>query len=246
MNGLGIVAALAAESRPFGPATRRGAEPATLADGTLLIVSGVGPAAAALGARRLLAAGARALLSWGLAGGLDPALEAGTLVLPGEVISPEGRVLLTSAAWRERVSQAIAARHAACSGRLLTCREPLSSTAAKALAFRQTGAIAVDMESSAVAEVASAGRAPFLIVRAIVDTAHDAVPEVALSLTRAGQDRLQVGRLLGALVRTPGDLPALIRLARRYRTASQALSAIAGSGALAFPVLREVAGGALR
>jgi adenosylhomocysteine nucleosidase len=246
MNGLGIVAALAAESRPLGPATRHGAEPATLADGTLLIVSGVGPAAAALGARRLLAAGARALLSWGLAGGLDPALEAGTLVLPGEVISPEGRVLLTCAAWRERVSQAIGARHAACCGRLLTCREPLSSTAAKALAFRQTGAIAVDMESSAVAEVASAERAPFLVVRAIVDTAHDAVPEVALGMTRAGQDRLRVGRLLAALARTPGELPALIRLARRYRTASRALAAVAGSGALAFPVLREVAGGALR
>ncbi|HZC87472.1 MAG TPA: hypothetical protein VE266_10795, partial [Steroidobacteraceae bacterium] len=93
MNGLGIVAALAAESRPLGPATRHGVQLATLADGTLLILSGVGSAAAANGARRLLDAGARALLSWGLAGGLDPSLTAGTVVLPREVISPEGRVL---------------------------------------------------------------------------------------------------------------------------------------------------------
>lgn len=245
MNGLGIVAALVAESRSLGPASRRGPEPATLADGTLLIVSGIGPAAAAAGARRLLAAGARALLSWGLAGGLDPSLEAGTLLLPREVVSPEGRVLLTNAEWRARVSEAVAARQGACCGRLLTCREPLGSTAAKALAFRQTGAVAVDMESSAVAEVASAGRVPFLVVRAIIDTAQDAVVEVALNAARAGQDGLHVGRLLATLARTPAELPALIRLARCYRTASRTLAAVAGSGALAPPVWREVAGGLL-
>ena len=235
MKGLGIVAALVAESRPLGPATRRGSEPTTLADGTLLIVSGVGPAAAAVGARRLLAAGARALLSWGLAGGLDPSLEAGTLVLPLEVISPEGGMLETSADWRERVCDAIVARHAASRGRLLSCPEPLGSTAAKALAFRQTGAVAVDMESFAIAEAASAGRVPFLAVRAIVDAAHDAVPEVALSATRPGEDGLGLARMLIALARTPGELPSLVRLARRYRTASRALSAVAESGALAAP-----------
>jgi adenosylhomocysteine nucleosidase len=245
LNELGIVAALVAESRPLGPVARRGAQPTTLADGTLLIVSGVGPAAAATGARRLLEAGARALLSWGLAGGLDPSLEAGALVLPLEVISPEGHVLLASAIWRERVRGIVAARHPAYSGRLLSCREPLGSAAAKALAFRQTGAVAVDMESFAVAEVAAAERVPFLSVRAIVDTAHDAVPEVALSATRAGEVGLAMGRVLAALARSPGQLPALIRLARRYRTATRALSSVVESGALASPLLREVAGSAL-
>lgn len=241
MNGIGIVAALVAESRPLGPAPRRAAEPTTLADGTLLIVSGVGPAAAAVGARRLLAAGARALLSWGLAGGLDPSLEAGTLVLPLEVISSAGRMLPTNAAWHERVCAAITARHGASRGRLLSCPEPLGSTAAKALAFRQTGAVAVDMESFAIAEAASAGRVPFLAVRAIVDTAHDAVPKAALSASRAGEDGVGLARLLLALARTPGELPSLVRLARRYRTATRALAAVAASGALAAPVVREIA-----
>jgi len=245
LNGLGIVAALIAESRPLGSATRRSTEPTTLADGTQLIVTGVGPAAAAIGARRLLASGARALLSWGLAGALDPALAAGTVVLPREVISPEGRMLLTTADWRERVSAAIAANHVVSCGRLLTCREPLGSTAAKALAFSQTGAVATDMESSAVAEVASAERVAFLVVRAIVDTAQDALPEVALNATSIGEDRLRLGRLLATLARTPGELPALIRLARRYRSANRALSAVADSGVLTREIRREFAGGAL-
>jgi adenosylhomocysteine nucleosidase len=242
---LGIVAALVAESRSLAPAARPGGRPAILADGTLLIVSGVGLAAATDGARRLLTAGARALLSWGLAGGLDPALAPGTLVLPREVISPEGRVFLTTAVWHERVSDAIAASHRICCGRLLTCREPLGSTAAKALAFRETAAVAVDMESSAVAEVAAVEQLPFLVVRAIVDTARDAVPQVALQAASAGQGSLRFDRLLAMLARTPGELPALIRLARRYRSASRALSAVAASGALGREVLREVAGGAL-
>jgi hypothetical protein len=143
------------------------------------------------------------------------------------------------------VSGILSAHQVVCGGRLLGCREPLGSTAAKALAFRQTGAVAVDMESFAIAEVAAAERVPFLAVRAIVDTAQDAVPEVALSATRPGQAGLDSARVLAALARTPGQLPALIRLGRRYRTASRALAAVVESGALAAPRLREVAGGAL-
>jgi adenosylhomocysteine nucleosidase len=233
LNGVGILAALAAESRPLGAARRARNGPATLADGTLLILSGVGPAAASEGARRLAAAGVGALISWGMAGGLDPALAPGTVVLPGEVISPEGRSFTTAREWRERVSAAIASRQRVCSGRLLTCREALVSTTAKALAFRQTAAVAVDMESSGVAEVAADARLPFIAVRAIVDTASDPVPRVALTAVTADAGVLRLGRLLVALVRAPGELPALIRLAGRYRTARRALVGVASSGALA-------------
>ncbi len=240
MNGLGIVAALPAESRPLGAAGRPRHHPGTLADGSLLILSGVGPAAAAEGARRLAAAGARALISWGMAGGLDPALEAGTVVLPGEVMSPDGSLFTTARDWRERVSCAIAAHQQVCSGRLLTRGEALGSIAAKALAFRQTAAVAVDMESSAVAEVAASLCVPFLAVRAIVDTASDTVPRAALAAATVDAGALRIGRLLAALARAPGELPALVRLARGYRTARGALTAVARSGALAPWVPGEV------
>jgi adenosylhomocysteine nucleosidase len=244
LNGLGIVVALVAESRTLGRPARRDGKPAILADGTLLIVSGVGLAAAAEGARRLTAAGARALISWGVAGGLDPALAAGLLVLPREVMSPEGNVFMTAREWRERVSGAIAGQQV-CSGRLLTCREPLASSQAKALAFLKTGAVAVDMESSAVAEVASLARLPFLAVRAIVDTAADALPRAAVAAATADSSAARSARLLGALARRPAELQALVRLAGRYRAASRALSAVARSGALLPSINREVASHAL-
>jgi adenosylhomocysteine nucleosidase len=232
LNGLGIVAALAAESRPLGAPSRERNEPVPLADGTLLILSGVGTFAAAEGARRLAAAGARALLSWGMAGGLDPALAAGTLVLPTEVISPGGSVFVTSPQWRERLSAALGAHQPVCSGRLLTCQQPLASIESKAAAFRETAAVAADMESSAVAEVAAAARLPFLAVRAIVDTAWDAVPQAALMATTADTRALRIAPLLAALARAPGEVPALICLAGRYRRARRALTAVARSGAV--------------
>jgi adenosylhomocysteine nucleosidase len=232
LSELGIVAALAAESRPLGPVSRARDGPVSLADGSLLILSGVGTVSAAQGARQLVRSGARALISWGMAGGLDPTLAAGTLMLPEAVISPEGRLFLTTADWRQRVREALGAGHPVCGGRLLTSREALASAADKARAFRETGAVAVDMESSAIAEVAAAERLRFLAVRAIVDTAADTVPRAALAAAAPGAGAVRIGRLLGALARAPWELPALLRLAGRYRSASTALAAVARSRAL--------------
>src|SRR6202040_3502834 len=79
VNVVGIVCALAAQGPHLGPAARGHERVSSLADGTLLIVSRMGSPAAALGARALIDAGASALASWGMAGGLDPALAAGTI-----------------------------------------------------------------------------------------------------------------------------------------------------------------------
>ena len=236
MKELGIVAALAVELRPLGPTKSRTETFATLADGSLIIASGMGTAAAGAGARRLVEAGAGALMSWGLAGGLDPALLSGTIVLPSEVVSADGSVFATTNAWREQLHGAIAASQAVCGGRLLTSRELIGSPADKASVWRRMTAAAVDMESLAIAKVAADNRLPFLVVRAVVDTAADVVPPMLLAAA-AGVGRSGVGRLLGALARAPGELPDFIRLLRRYQAASRALALVARCGALAPPDL---------
>ena len=234
MKELGIVAALALELRPLGPVLPRPTAVTTLAGGALVIASGMGRAAAAAGARRLVKEGAGALMSWGLAGGLDPALAAGTIVLPSEVVSSDGAVFATASAWRDQLLRAVAASQAVCGGRLLTCRELLGSPADKASAWRRMSAVAVDMESLAIAEIAAENRLPFLAVRAVVDTAADSLPPGLMAAAREG-DRKRLAPLLGALVRAPGELPDFIRLFRRYRAASRALARVARSGALAPP-----------
>lgn len=233
-NGVGVVCALAAEARHLGPATRRNEPLATLADGTLLAVSGMGSAAAAAGARALIQAGSTALASWGMAGGLDPALHAGTIFLPSEVIAPDGTAVATMPRWRESLCAALAAHHPVTGGKLLTSPTAVGSPAEKAALYRQTGAAAVDMESMAIAEVAAAHQMPFIAVRVIVDSAQDALPR-AVAAAAGSAGHLRPWRLIGALALAPGDLAPLIRLACRYRSAGRSLAAVARSGSLAPP-----------
>ena len=228
MNQVGVVAALAVEARTLGRAVRRRDGLSSLPDGALLAVGGMGGVLAASAARRLAEAGAVGLLSFGFAGGLDPELNAGALVCPVEVISGSGARFAASTDWRERLRATTAARQPLVAGALLTRAAPIDSVADKAVAFRETGAIAVDMESFAVAEVAAALGLPFMALRVIVDTATDVLPQSVLGASRGGN--LSMRRLLGGLALAPWECLALIRLAQRYRAATRSLAAVAGAG----------------
>ncbi len=174
---IGIVVALPAEARGL-----RAAGAARGAGGLHIVVAGIGSPRAGLAARRLVDAGARALLSWGVAGGLSDALAPGDLLLP-ERIDAEGDAWLVDAEWRAQLARQLPA---ATGGRLWCSRSPVLSLPDKqALAAR--GMSAVDMESAAVAAVASMACLPFVAVKAICDPAGRAVPGPALELLDAVQ-----------------------------------------------------------
>jgi adenosylhomocysteine nucleosidase len=198
-------------------------ELAVLGDGALLAISGIGLVAAEAAARALVEAGASALMTFGMAGGLDPALQAGSVVLPCELISADGTRFIASRSWRERVAAAVSPLGVS-EGNLLTSARAIDTPADKSAAFRQTGAAAVDMESTAVAEIAGRHNLPFIAVRVIVDTAADKLPRAVVNASRAG--KVHIGRLVAGLVVAPGEIAALIRLAQRYRIALRSLRAI--------------------
>jgi adenosylhomocysteine nucleosidase len=185
-----------------------------------------------MGARSLIEAGATALASWGMAGGLDPTLSAGAILLPTEVVGPDGRIVNTEPGWRNRLSAAVAAHAPVRSGRLLTTPRAIGSVADKAELFKTTGAVAVDMESAAIGAVAEQHQLPFMAVRVVVDSAADVLPR-AVTAAADNEGHLQIWRLIGALALAPNELAPLIRLARRYRAANRSLAAIARMGSLA-------------
>jgi adenosylhomocysteine nucleosidase len=199
-------------------------ELAGFSDGALLAVSGIGRDAAERAARALVDAGVAALMTFGMAGGLDPALMAGSVVLPCELISADGTRYLASRSWRERVAAAVGPVRAVSAGNLLTSTRAIDTPADKSAAFRDTGAAAVDMESAPVAAIALHHNLPFIAVRVIVDTAADTLPRAVVNASRAG--RVQIGRLIAGLILAPGEIAALIRLARRYRIAMRSLREI--------------------
>lgn len=233
MNPAGVVAALAAEARALGPAQSDGKGLGVLKDGNLITVSGIGPKAARGAALRLLEAGATSLVSWGLAGGLDPDLEAGAVCVPREVIAADGTRLGTARAWCESLASSLPPGRSLGRGSLFTAARALETTAAKEEARRRTGACAVDMESSAVAQVADDHGVPFIAVRVIVDTARDSIPAAVASASRTGKVRL--GRLILGLLRSPLQIGPLLKLARRYRVAMRSLETVARLGKLAPP-----------
>lgn len=231
MSVAGVVAALGAEARTLGSLSRRSDGLLSARDGTLVAVSGMGCLAAAAAARALVDSGATGLVSWGMAGGLDPSLPAGTICLPSVIVSRDGATFPTADKWRHRVRESIALGRTVVGGRLLTSTVAIGDVAGKSAAFRDTGAAAVDMESLAVAEVAVAHDVPFLSVRAIVDTASDELPRAVMDAGSEGSVR--ISRLVLGVFRSPPQILPLLRLARRYRSATRALAAVARTGALA-------------
>jgi len=166
----------------------------------------------------LVAGGATGLISFGIAGALDPDMEPGDLIIADDVVLADGRRLACDSAWRQRVMARVSAQGGTIAGRSVAA----ATRAEKGALFDETGAVAVDMESHHVAEVALRYGLPFLVIRAIADTADDTLPEAALKgLNEEG--RPAIGAVLLSLLIKPWQLPGLIRVALRSRTAMNAL-----------------------
>ena len=152
---VGIVCGMVSEVRALG----RWADDPRIT----IAVSGARPERAEAGARRLVAGGCRVLLSWGVAGGLDPALRPGELVIPAEIGAEDGGRWPVSQAVIARLDRAIQATEMPRSSRGMTGKGALLgldrmvlTAAQKAALHARTGAVAVDMESHRVALVAAA------------------------------------------------------------------------------------------
>ncbi len=230
---VGVVCALRSEARHLGRSVPRLGEVQALGPRRLRAVCGIGPAAAAAAASALIARGATALASFGMAGALDPGLQSGAIFLPRLVRGETGAPLDTDPRWHGAAADALAGAAVALEGSLVSVAAPVTGCEAKARLGRDSGARAVDMESFAVARVAAAHARPFLALRVIIDAADLAVPAAALATTASGE--VSVPGVLAGLARRPRELGPLLRLARAYGRAGRGLAAVAASRALEYP-----------
>jgi adenosylhomocysteine nucleosidase len=237
LSATGVVAALEFEAQSLGTRRHHADGLGSLRDGSLLRVSGVGADNAARAARQLVAAGAGALLSWGVAGALDPALGCGAVLLPAEVLRPASAAgslppqrFATCRMWRERVAAALQLPAPVTAGALLTSARPVGAAELKTRLFQDTGAVAVDMESAAVAQVAAEHELPFITLRVVLDGASVSLPASVMRTLEPGNlGRSGLWRAL-VLVSAPADWGALLRLAGAYRLARRALLECARRG----------------
>jgi hopanoid-associated phosphorylase len=224
----GIVVALASEARALASHAAKPDAITTLPDGVALYLSGMGPRSARRAAEALVAAGASALAVFGVAGALDDTLRNGTLFCPERVLDDQGQAYTTDVAWCANLQRRLAgiATPLHATGSLLSVASPLLTATAKRAAHQQFAALAVDMESAAVAAVAQERGLPFAVLRAIIDEADDAIPP-ALNGSVDAWGRPRPLRLLAAFGRQPSLASELPRLYSRMQRATHALRAAA-------------------
>lgn len=170
------------------------------------------------------------LVSFGLAGGLDPRLTPGTLVLGERIVAPDGKPTPCDTGWMRIVATHLSAAGIEVRiGALAGAAAGVASPEAKAELGRRTGALAVDMESHVLA-ARSRGRLPLLVLRAVADPADRTIPPAAMA-AMTEETGYRPEKTVMALFRRPGDLPGVLKLARDAKMGLATLRRVALSGA---------------
>lgn len=166
--------------------------------------------------------GLRAVVSFGIAGGLDPALQPGDIVvcahLDAQACFPADSDLV------RRLSERLnGAPDRVVTGGLAGSDVAVMAVADKAALRARTGALAVDMESHVAAAYAARHALPFAAIRVVCDPAGRALPAFAASaLTPEGEPDIRA--VLAALLRGRARIGELIRLGRDSSAAFAALT----------------------
>jgi adenosylhomocysteine nucleosidase len=172
------------------------------------------PVATLSGAKALLAKGADGLISFGIAGGLAPGLKPGTLVVATEVVVEDGHRYPATMDATGLIAGAVCAPIAG-----MTAIVPRAEE--KQALYHRTGAIAVDLESAEVAQLCADAGVP-TVIRAIADPADRDLPPAAL--VGLGSDgRVDLRAVLWSVLRTPGQIPALLAVVLDTRHALETL-----------------------
>jgi len=109
-------------------------------------------------------------------------------------------------------------------GAFLSVASLLETVTAKSAAFRETGALAVDMETSAIAEACSAAGIPALFVRAISDAATAEIPIPFSASYDLARQRPRPFGVCVALLRSPSRIPRFVHFLRDLKAARAALT----------------------
>jgi adenosylhomocysteine nucleosidase len=159
--------------------------------------------------------GFRAVISFGLAGGLDPALRPGDLIVASHVTaSPE--------TWNATLTLAAAHANRATLQSLASVNVPVMDPAGKAALRTATGASAVDMESHIAARFATDNKLPWGVLRVICDPAERGLPPLALQALKP-DGGISIPAVLKSLASNPSQIPALISTSRDTAIALAAL-----------------------
>jgi adenosylhomocysteine nucleosidase len=169
----------------------------------------------------------RGVISFGVAGGLDPSLKSGDVVVATEVLAGDARFLAASALNEQMIASAALKRRRIVKGGLAGVEQLVAAKASKAALRSETGAAAVDMESHIAAAYAARAGVPFAAIRVISDPAHRALPELAKVAVKPNGD-IDLRKVLRGVARNPRTLRALVSTGIDFNRALRSLRGCRG------------------
>ena len=187
-----------------------------------LILSGAGRRSAARAAEALIT-GHRPgwVLSAGFAGGLSPKLKRHDVLVADHLADTAGNQVSIDL---ELDPAPLAAAPGVHVGRLLTADRVIRLPDEKRSLFRRYDALAVDMESFAVAEACRRRQVRFLAVRVINDTVDDELPPDVGRLLAQKTRAAQLGAAAGAIWKRPSSVKDMYKLKENALLASDRLA----------------------
>ena len=203
-------------------------------DGVITLCSSASAAQLRQSLERLKGQDFGAVISFGLAGGLDPALRPGDAIVAREIIAQGARYAVHPRLAAAMIDAVAKTGRAPVSDALVGVDQMAMDVAAKTALRKQTGAAAVDMESHIPAAFAKANRTPFAAVRVVADPATRALPPLAAKAITPDGD-IDNGYVTRELIRAPGQIGELIRTGLDSRAAFSTLGRV---GPALGPLLR--------
>jgi adenosylhomocysteine nucleosidase len=166
----------------------------------------------------------RLTISFGLCGGLDPALRSGDVIVGTRVLAGGATVMADESVARELAARLGAAGERVRLGVIAGVDAPVLTRVAKAELRNATMAVAVDMESHVAGRLAADRNSPFAILRVVSDPAGRDLPPLVTKAVRP-DGSVDLGAVAFAAIHSPEQTPGLIATAR--------------DSAVAFAVLRR-------
>jgi len=169
----------------------------------------------------------RGVISFGVAGGLDPSLRSGDIVVATEVMAGDTRWLAGLSLSEDQIAGIALGRRRVVRGGLAGVEEVVVAQSSKAALRSETGAAAVDMESHIAAAYASENELPFAALRVIADPATRTLPALARNAIKPNGE-IDLRKILGGLARNPKSLRALVSTGIDFNRALKSLRGCRG------------------
>jgi adenosylhomocysteine nucleosidase len=164
----------------------------------------------------------RGVISFGVAGGLDPALRSGDVVVATEVMAGDTRWLAGLSLSEEVIRSVAMRRRRVVRGGLAGVEHVVAARSCKAALRLETGAAAVDMESHIAAAYAAEAGLPFAALRVISDPATRALPAVARNAIKPNGD-IDLPKVFRSIARNPLMLRSLVSTGIDFNRALRSL-----------------------